>query len=72
MPEGGVVSLVVVFCVFSLVVFLVVFGVLQARSNKRLCWYRHYQPVPMYYHDGTERVTLSKGDLEDEDSVSSA
>ena len=69
--RAGVISLVVVFCVFSLVIFWVVFGVLQARSNKRMCWYRHYQPVPMYYQDGKERVTLSKHDYEDEDSVSS-
>ncbi|ELT87216.1 hypothetical protein CAPTEDRAFT_221897 [Capitella teleta] len=49
----GVVTIVVLLCLLSTVVFFVVFGLLQAKAHDRLCW-RHmrYEPVPMHYQNG--------------------
>ena len=57
-------GLVVVVCLFSLTVFCLVFGLLQAHSHEMLCWKQQrtlYQPVPMFYHrQGAVGVRLGK------------
>jgi len=58
------VGLVVVVCLFSLTIFCLVFGLLQAHSHEMLCWKQQrtlYQPVPMFYHrQGAVGVRLGK------------
>ena len=64
----GVITVVVVLCLLSTLVFCVVFGVLQAKAHDRMCWRHKYQPVPMHYHNGTKKVvSLSPDDYNDED-----
>lgn len=57
-------GLVVVVCLFSLTVFCLIFGLLQAHSHELLCWKQQrtlYQPVPMFYHrQGSVGVRLGK------------
>ncbi len=69
----GLLALVVLVCICSLILFLAVFMLLQARSNERLCWGHKYQPIPAFYqNNGNERVLLSREDYMDEDEVFSA
>lgn len=55
--------MVIVICV------LVLFGVLQARSNKQLCWKNQYSRLPTYYDTGNQFVKISSGpeEVEPED-----
>ena len=69
---GGYVSLIVFFCITAGVLFLVIFGLLQARSHQRLCWGHRYEAVPLFYQNGSEKVLLTKEDFDDEDEVYSA
>ena len=57
---------------FTVLLFLLLFGLLQARSGEKLCWKHRYQPVPMYYHNGTKKVSPTKQDLLNEEEVCSA
>ena len=48
-------------CVFSVGVFFLIFGLLQARSSEQLCWSTHrYQPVPTLYRNGTGKVRITE------------
>nr|Q9NJ15.1 RecName: Full=Proprotein convertase subtilisin/kexin type 5; AltName: Full=Proprotein convertase PC6-like; Short=aPC6; Flags: Precursor [Branchiostoma californiense]AAF26301.1 proprotein convertase aPC6B isoform [Branchiostoma californiense] len=59
-------------CVVIVVLFFVVFGMLQARSNGRLCWAHKYQQVPTTrYEKMNDHVNiLSQEDFYNEDSLS--
>eukprot|EP00058_Branchiostoma_floridae_P016157 XP_002601645.1 hypothetical protein BRAFLDRAFT_124316 [Branchiostoma floridae] len=59
-------------CVVIVVLFFVVFGLLQARSSGRLCWAHKYQQVPTTrYEKMNDHVNiLSQEDFYNEDSLS--
>lgn len=65
---------VVCLCITSIVIFVLVFVVLQARSSEHMCWTSRYQPVPTFYQNGTDKVSvLNKDeDLADEDEAYTA
>ena len=65
-------AFVVLVCICSVVLFLVVFMLLQARSNERLCWGHRYEPIPAFYDISRETVSLTRNDFADEDDVFSA
>lgn len=70
--KRGLVAFAVLVCICSVVLFLVVFMLLQARSSESLCWGHKYEPIPAFYDSGRERVSLTKEDFADEDEVFSA
>ncbi len=55
----GLFAFAVLACVCSVVLFLVVFMLLQARSSERLCWGHHYEAIPAFYDISRERVSLT-------------
>ncbi|CAH1797470.1 unnamed protein product [Owenia fusiformis] len=59
-----------IFSVFLIIIlFVVIFGLLQARSRKKLCWQQGYEKLPMYYANGAMTTALPKDrDYVDEDS----
>ncbi|KAK2161965.1 hypothetical protein LSH36_107g10022 [Paralvinella palmiformis] len=78
----GFVTTIVCICVFILVLFIVMFGLLQAKSSEKLCWRTRYAPVPTIYQNnhsqkvqfqnGTTKVPLGIDDFVDEEETSSA
>ena len=70
--KRGLLAFAVLVCMCSVVLFLVVFMLLQARSSERLCWGHRYEPIPAFYDNGKERVSLTREDFADEDEVFSA
>ncbi|XP_077988684.1 proprotein convertase subtilisin/kexin type 5-like isoform X2 [Glandiceps talaboti] len=48
-------------------VFLIVFGVLQCRSKRLMCFSRNYQKLPTYYESNTDEVRMPKQDYGEED-----
>lgn len=48
------------------VCFLVIFGLLQARSNRQLCWRDSYSRLPTYYDTGSQFVKLTTTEEEEE------
>ena len=70
--KRGLLVFAVLVCMCSMVLFLVVFMLLQARSSERLCWGHRYEPIPAFYDNGRERVSLTREDFADEDEVFSA
>ena len=65
----GIVGVIIFSCIVIVIIFFVVFGLLQARTNKRMCWSYRYQPVPTYYDTHSEKILLTKEDFEDEDEI---
>lgn len=57
---------VVFLCMVIVICVLVLFGVLQARSNKQLCWKNQYSRLPTYYDTGSQFVKISSGPEEGE------
>ena len=78
----GFVTTIVCICVFILLLFIVLFGLLQAKSSEKLCWRTRYAPVPTIYQNnhsqkvqfqnGMTKVPLGIDDYADEEETSSA
>ncbi|XP_072167350.1 proprotein convertase subtilisin/kexin type 5-like [Diadema setosum] len=55
------VGTIVFSCIAVIIVFFVIFGLLQARSHGKLCWNRNYTHVPAYSYSAKDKyVTLGK------------
>ncbi|XP_071965546.1 proprotein convertase subtilisin/kexin type 5-like [Antedon mediterranea] len=56
---SGHVTVIILSCLCVIVVFFAIFGVLQARSNRTLC-FSTYDRIPTYYNGSNVHVVLSK------------
>ena len=64
-----IVTFLVFACVFSVGVFFLIFGLLQARSSEQLCWSSHrYEPVPTLYRNGTGKVRITDVEYTDDEN----
>ncbi|XP_006812277.1 proprotein convertase subtilisin/kexin type 5-like, partial [Saccoglossus kowalevskii] len=55
----------VIVCIVT--VFFIVFGVLQCRSKRALCFARNYHRLPTHYESKTDEVSISRKEYLDED-----
>ena len=70
--KRGLLAFAVLVCICSVVLFLVVFMLLQARSSERFCWGHRYEPIPAFYDNGREQISLAREDFVDEEEAFSA
>ncbi|XP_033109451.1 proprotein convertase subtilisin/kexin type 5-like [Anneissia japonica] len=58
--EGSPVTAIVLSCLGVILLFFVIFGLLQARSNRNCCFAPSYERLPTYYNGSNVQVVLAK------------